>query len=374
MKKIILLLLAIVLSFSYCLQTAAASKFTDLKSYQEEIDYLAELGIVNGYEDGIFKPEAPIKRIEAVQMILREKGITNLSDAPDPGFTDIKTGDYGYEEIAKAAELGWIAGKPASDNSRFFDKWGTLTRGEMAKILVKAYNLSGSNRSIFKDVPQSHWAHSYISTLIHHRITKGYPDNRFLPQQTLSREHFSVFLARQIENDFRNTDIPITFVNGKVYFQGVTLGTSKQEVIKQLGDPYKIEPSEMNPGEVYLYKPSPLYEDILAVLLTPSGNVEFINYRTFTSFPLSIEEQFVRDFHGDIYGESEDVSSENAWLHYYFPEGSKNVFMTESHSERDGSYSNRFKLGQEYQGVPIETDNYFNKLSKQEAIDDYSNH
>ncbi|WP_342511785.1 hypothetical protein MKY34_14515 [Sporosarcina sp. FSL K6-1522] len=34
-------------------------------------------------------------------MILREKGINDFS-APDPGFIDSRSGDYGYEVIAKA--------------------------------------------------------------------------------------------------------------------------------------------------------------------------------------------------------------------------------------------------------------------------------
>ncbi|MGF2617978.1 S-layer homology domain-containing protein [Rossellomorea vietnamensis] len=371
MKKIILLFfVAFSLILSFGMTVSASGKFKDINRYVEEIEFLARSGVVKGYGDE-FKPEDPVRRIQAVQMILREKGITDFSDVSDPGFTDLRKGDYGYAEVAKAAEIGWISGKTAADGSTYFDTWGSLTRGQMAKILVKAYELSGEIPNRFKDVPQSHWAHEFVSTLIHHRITTGYQNQTYRPQETLSRQHFAVFLARLAENNFRYTDIPITSQDEKVYFSGVTIGTSVSQVTKQLGTPQAIELNQMTPGDIYIYRPSPFFKDTLNVFIDPDGEVEFINYRTYTSFPQSIEDKFVKEFNGEIFGEMPESEPHALWLHYYFPQKRDYVFMTDS-DQREGTYLNRFKLGPEYQGVPIESDDYFKEITKEEAIAEYS--
>ena len=57
-------------------------------------------------------------------MILREKQVS-LTGAPNPGLMDMKPSDYGYEEVAKAIEIGFIGGKTdLKTGKKFFDpKW-----------------------------------------------------------------------------------------------------------------------------------------------------------------------------------------------------------------------------------------------------------
>jgi hypothetical protein len=207
MKKFNLVIsgiLAFFIIFSVSLaNVSAASKFKDVTLYEEEINYLTDLNIITGYPDGTFKPTAPIKRLQAVQMILRAKKI-NAEGAPNPNFTDVKPGDYGYEEIAKAVELGFISGKTdPKTGKKYFDPWGTLTREQMAKILVLAYGLKGTYHTDFKDVPKGSWSYGYISTLAANNITTGYQDGTFKPTQTLSRQHFAVFMARVLDDRFK---------------------------------------------------------------------------------------------------------------------------------------------------------------------------
>ncbi|WP_456273135.1 S-layer homology domain-containing protein [Bacillus sp. AK031] len=132
MKKITLSLAAALMSIS--VTSPALAEFSDVSLYEEEIKFLADKEIIRGYDDGTFKPEDNLRRIHAVQMFLREMRITDLS-APDPGFSDLKPGDYGYEEVAKAVELGFISGKTAADGTKYFDTWGSLTRAQMAKMM-----------------------------------------------------------------------------------------------------------------------------------------------------------------------------------------------------------------------------------------------
>lgn len=181
-------------TFSYNYISAPESGspiFPDVNLYQTEIEYLSDKGIILGYQDGTFRPDNNVTRLQAVQMILNEMGIdVEKSNSPNPGFEDVKPGAYGYNAVATAVELGFIKGK--QDNT--FDKGGYLTRGQMAAILVSAYNLEGTNSKDFNDVPKGHWAYQAVSSLAANNITKGYADNTFRPNANVSRQHFSVFL------------------------------------------------------------------------------------------------------------------------------------------------------------------------------------
>ncbi|WP_158701643.1 S8 family serine peptidase [Lentibacillus sp. Marseille-P4043] len=165
--------------------------YRDVSRYKQEINYLTDKGIIRGFPDGTFKPGEYVTRLQAVQMILNEMGIqVEKTNASNPRFTDITPDTYGYKAIAKAVELGFIKGK--TDGS--FNPNGSLTRWQMAAILVSAYHLQGTYTDEFTDIPKDHFAHDVINTLAANNITKGYPDNTFKPMNKVSREHFSVFL------------------------------------------------------------------------------------------------------------------------------------------------------------------------------------
>ncbi|TSI09028.1 S-layer homology domain-containing protein [Lysinibacillus sp. BW-2-10] len=175
----------------------ASTTFPDVVQFKEEIMFLNNKGIIYGYGNGNFGPNNPITRLQAVQMILREMGV-NLKDAPNPHFKDVTPLSYGYDAIAKAAELGIISGK----GDGRFDPNGTLTRGQMAIILVNAYELKGTSPYSFPDVKKSHYMYPYIDTLASHHITVGGTDGKFRPNEPLKRAHFAAFLARLLDRDF----------------------------------------------------------------------------------------------------------------------------------------------------------------------------
>ncbi|MDV6378875.1 S-layer homology domain-containing protein [Sporosarcina sp. GW1-11] len=201
--KILLSLLTFVVVFALLTQwKVQASGFSDVTNYKREIEYLSGKGIITGYEDGSFKPSTNVTRLQAVTMILREKGITDFT-AADPGFTDLKKGNYGYDKVAKAVELGIISGKTNEHGSKYFDAGAPLTRGQMSKILVQGYNLRKTVGVRFKDVLESNGFKGYISILATENITTGYLDGTFRPNHKLTREHFAVFMARMLNGDFK---------------------------------------------------------------------------------------------------------------------------------------------------------------------------
>ncbi|MFK2827208.1 S-layer homology domain-containing protein [Bacillus sp. B190/17] len=202
-KNIFSVLMAMFLLAANIQVASANSGFKDVTSFKSEIEFLTSKGIIMGYPDGTFKPDNPITRLQAVQMILREKGVTDFSNVPDPGFIDAKPGTPRYGEIAKAVQLGFINGKVNAKGQKYFDPQGFLTRAQMAKILALAYDLKGSYPIAFTDVRADHWAHDSISALAANGITAGYSDGSFKPGVNLSRQHFSAFMARYLDDKFK---------------------------------------------------------------------------------------------------------------------------------------------------------------------------
>lgn len=81
------------------------AEFTDVVGHWAEpyIALLTEKGIITGYPDGSFKPDAPITRAEAVAIINRTAPRSG-NPATVKQFEDVIPNHWAYEEIMKAAE------------------------------------------------------------------------------------------------------------------------------------------------------------------------------------------------------------------------------------------------------------------------------
>jgi hypothetical protein len=125
------------------------------------------------------------------------------ANTPNPGFTDMSGTTGFYKEVAQAVSLGIIQGKVAKDGSRYFDPNGNLTRSEMAQILTRTYKIPTDRRDIgFKDVPTNMPAKDSINAIVLGGASLGYEDGTFKPYEKITRQHFSVFLARLLERQF----------------------------------------------------------------------------------------------------------------------------------------------------------------------------
>ncbi|OZI12052.1 hypothetical protein CEW92_08290 [Bacillaceae bacterium SAS-127] len=272
MKRFLLMcvvaLFTVGLIFPYSSQ-AATTSFKDVSSFKKEIEFLTGQEVIFGYPDGTFRPNEPILRVQAVQMLMREMK-PELDQVPDPNFNDIKPGDRGYEDVAKAVALGVISGK--GDNR--FDPRGKLTRAEMAIILVRAYELDSIFPKGFSDVSKSSVAYWHISALAANNITVGYPDGTFRPSQTIDRAQFSAFMARVIEPAFQpeNTEVADTYLEALFDLYALDyemhptepviylLDGNSNEVVALNYDTYEVESVELTlPAEHIAYANNKLY-------------------------------------------------------------------------------------------------------------------
>ncbi|RIX52168.1 hypothetical protein D3P08_14455 [Paenibacillus nanensis] len=93
-----------------------------------------ELGIISGYDDGTFRPDAPVTRAEMVTMAARAAGLAPLPSSGSRPFADHDAiPEWAQGFIAAAKELGYVQGK--SDNS--FAPLAGSTRAEAVALLLR---------------------------------------------------------------------------------------------------------------------------------------------------------------------------------------------------------------------------------------------
>ncbi len=179
--------------------TQAASTFKDVPSNhsaKKEIDYLVSQGIIKGYNDGTFRPYNHVTNAQVATMLVRALKL-NTNGRPNPSFTDVFSTNPAFKEIATAVDVGiFPKGKTFYPNA-------SISREAMARALVNAFKLQGSEGIYFTDVSDSYWAYPYISTLAANQITTGYPDGSFKPKNVVTRSQFSAFVARSLSESFK---------------------------------------------------------------------------------------------------------------------------------------------------------------------------
>jgi|GEM_PF-2627026 len=177
----------------------AASKFKDVPNdfwAKAEIEFLSGKGIIKGYNDGTFKPNEPVKRVQAAIMITRALGL-NTSNRPNPGFKDIKNLDKeAYNAIAAVVDEGIFP------KGTYFNPYQPLTRGDMAIALFEAYNLTGEYTGYVWDVDKNTKTFRAVNALAANGITKIYEDGTFKPNNSVTRAQFSVFFSRTMDKSF----------------------------------------------------------------------------------------------------------------------------------------------------------------------------
>ncbi|MEL3960186.1 S-layer homology domain-containing protein [Lysinibacillus endophyticus] len=94
------------------IETKANTSFTDVSTnngFYKEIMNLAERGIIKGYQDGTFRPGVNVTRGQAAKIIAGVLGLDTMN-VSNPGFKDVpKTNEY-YGAIAALANAGIING------------------------------------------------------------------------------------------------------------------------------------------------------------------------------------------------------------------------------------------------------------------------
>lgn len=161
----------------------------------DQIVYLVDEGIIEGYADGTFKPADPISRAEFIAMVNRACGYTETTKIE---YVDVITGDWFYEDIAKAQAAGYIKGLP--DGSMKPDS--PITRQEVAVILARVMKIesSGTEKLPFSDADTiPGWSRDHIRAMVKSGLISGNPDGSFQPFTAILRDETASLIFRCVK-------------------------------------------------------------------------------------------------------------------------------------------------------------------------------
>ena len=106
------LAVAVAIASSGTVSAGAASSFSDVSKNNPHYDAIMELanrGIINGYGDGTFGPGNPVTRGQASKMIAGVLGM-NVGAVPSTGFSDVSASHEFAGAIMALKQLGVIGG------------------------------------------------------------------------------------------------------------------------------------------------------------------------------------------------------------------------------------------------------------------------
>ena len=145
-------------------KTGDAKAFTDVPAnqwYAKAVMTLAGKGVISGYPDGTFKPDASITRAEFVTMAMN---FANAEKGTACSFPDVPQNMWYYGAIAGATQNGWISGYP--DGTFGPDRY--ITRAEVTSVINRMENRAADMSFMmdhldelrtFSDLSFGHWAY-----------------------------------------------------------------------------------------------------------------------------------------------------------------------------------------------------------------------
>ena len=215
-KRFAALWLVLVLTLSLLVVPAGAVSFTDMQGHwaQEDVEYLAGLGIVKGTSATTFAPAQKMTACEALLFCSRATGVSAAdkkqiaADRADQLKEILPESVYSWaaEEMAVCLETGIIS---ASELEAMCDSGALLksiTRENLSMYLVRAMqlepmanNLTSYSMSFADTASISQVLRPYVYLLNTYGIVQGNTANEFMPQGSLTRAEMATMLRRAID-------------------------------------------------------------------------------------------------------------------------------------------------------------------------------
>lgn len=180
---------------------AETVQFKDLSEnayYYNDVQWLVQEGIINGYPDGTFHPNEALSREQAAAMFARALKL----DTPDNAhsilekYKDISGQGWSYDALAAFINAGI-----SKDDTTYFYPAAPLTREVMASWLVAAFKFKEkSNDSVpFKDIEKIASEHlPNVKILYENEIVQGNSDGTYDPKSPVTRAQFATFMKRAV--------------------------------------------------------------------------------------------------------------------------------------------------------------------------------
>ena len=138
MKKFLSLVLALTMMMSLVTINAGAKEFTDDEelNYKEAVDVISEISVVDGYEDGSFKPQGNLSRQELIKILSEYSRYKKLDTSKTnnlSAYTDRDQVTWALAAVSWSVGSGIVMGTSATELS----PTANGTREQLATILSR---------------------------------------------------------------------------------------------------------------------------------------------------------------------------------------------------------------------------------------------
>ena len=210
LKKVLALVLAFACAFTMFAGAASYSDKADIKA-TTAVDMLSSLGVIQGYEDGSFKPNTTVTRAQMAKMIftIMNGGNDNANAyiSLPTKFTDLPTAAWAQGYVRYLQNTGIIAGKSVTK----FAPNDTVTGLEAAKMVLVAAGYNAQKAGL----TGAAWAQN---TMKYGQLNNLFEDvdadlNAALPRQYAAQILYNALDMKRVVwsndiNDFKNaTDV-----------------------------------------------------------------------------------------------------------------------------------------------------------------------
>ncbi len=158
---------------------------------------LSHTAYIEGYSDGTFRPDQPVRRAEMAALLTRALPGTARTSS-DAAYTDLPTAAWAKQAISQATAQGYMQG---AANGKFMPE-KFITRAEMAaivdRLLQSGQKTADPNSAKFKDTT-GHWASKAIDRVSAAGVMTGSGNGLFRPNDSLTRAEAVVILNRVLD-------------------------------------------------------------------------------------------------------------------------------------------------------------------------------
>ena len=202
-------------------------KFNDMGNHWSDVTVgkLVDLGVIDGYEDGTFKPDDKVTRAEFSKMVYTS---ANPDKIEGNSFTDTSN-HWAKDYINTLVEIGGI------DKAEYGDSYNpnkNITRLEMAKMVVRTWGLkdnaqekAGIKTSFNDDLDIKDKDKGYIIIASENEIITGYPDNTFKPNGEATRAEASTIIVNALTHIEKGTINSVVEYNEDINYNLASGGT-----------------------------------------------------------------------------------------------------------------------------------------------------